>query len=55
MMLHRVGCIDTKTESRKEAGRRAGDRDCERRRRDVEIVATVTETNESVKVENRVM
>ena len=33
-------------------GQRTGDRDCERRRKDWKCVVTVTETNESVKIEN---
>ena len=35
-------------------GKRAEDRDCDRRRKGSKIVATVTEMNKSVEFENRV-
>ena len=46
--------IDTRTESLKQTGQRAGNRDCERRRKDLKIEAKGAETNESVEIENYV-
>ena len=45
---------DVQTKSVGETGQRAVDRDCERRRKDWESVATLFEPNESVEVVNRV-
>ena len=50
-------CISWRTEVVRETGQKAerdADRDCERRRKDLESVATVAETNGSVEVENHV-
>ena len=46
--------IDIQTESLKKTGQRTGDRNRDRRRKDLEIVVTMAKTNESENMENRV-
>ena len=49
-----MACIDTQTKLLKESGHNARDRDYERRRKDLEIFATVTEINKRVEIKNHV-